>query len=458
MISDYGELSRNRDGLIAALEAGGIAYRLKKYHGAGEEQHFGGWLDNSGLRDYGETDEEVEKKAAGCAQVRLENMHMFRGRLHRCSNSLFMTELGILISNESDYVDLAGNALTRAQKRDVIRSFYSRPRKSCRYCRWKNGDEPNALRYPAAEQLPREGVSRYDLRHERKSIMKRKKAVLFGGGDFGKNIYLNLKENYNVLCFTDNNITIQNTVIIDDAKCYPPEKLIELDFDKVFICSLKYPNQIRQQLINELHISEDKIDESVTMGLGLVESLKVRNCFLKDFSEICRKNGIGGCVAECGVYRFDFAAEINRCFPDSECYLFDTFEGYAQSDLDAEKEVINFDEKISIDDQSGVDFNNDIQKCPYLEKVHVKKGYFPDTFDLYDKQFVFVNLDMNLYTPTKRALELFYPRMVRGGVLLLHDYRMYCNGIIVAVDEFCKKYGLFIHPIGDTSSVMIIKT
>jgi hypothetical protein len=167
MISDYGELSRNRDGLIAALEAGGIANRLKKYHGAGEEQHFGGWLDNSGLRDYGETDEEVAEKAAGCAQVRLENMHMFRGKLHRCSNSLFMTELGILIPNESDYVDLTDRTLTRERKRDIICGFYKYPRKSCRYCRWKDGDDPNALRYPAAEQLPREGVSRYDLRHER---------------------------------------------------------------------------------------------------------------------------------------------------------------------------------------------------------------------------------------------------------------------------------------------------
>jgi hypothetical protein len=155
MISDYGPLSRNLAGLAAGLEARNIPYRLKKYHGERDEQHFGGWLDNGGLRDYGETEAEVAEKAAKCAQVRLENMHVFRGKLHRCSNSLFMTELGILTPDEGDFVDLTDNALTRGQKRGIIADFYAYPRKSCRFCRWKNGDDKDTPRYPAAEQLPR---------------------------------------------------------------------------------------------------------------------------------------------------------------------------------------------------------------------------------------------------------------------------------------------------------------
>ena len=149
MISDYGTLSRNRDTILAALEENDIPYRLKKYYG--EDQHFGGWIANTGLRDYGEDQDEVEAKAAGCAQVRLENMHVFRGKLHRCSNSLFMTELGVLTPNPEDFLELRDESLTKEEKRSIVAGFYKKARKSCRYCTWKSGD--TLPRYPAAEQI-----------------------------------------------------------------------------------------------------------------------------------------------------------------------------------------------------------------------------------------------------------------------------------------------------------------
>lgn len=155
MISDYGKLSYHRDEFIKILTENKIPYRLKKYFGEIEEQHIGGWLDNTGLRDYGESAEEVIRKAASCAQVRLENMHIYHGKLHRCSNSLFMTELGVLTPNPGDFVDITDDSLSRDEKREIIGKFYKYPRKSCRYCRWKNGDDPGEARYVAAEQVPR---------------------------------------------------------------------------------------------------------------------------------------------------------------------------------------------------------------------------------------------------------------------------------------------------------------
>ena len=40
-----------------------------------------------------------------------------------------------------------------------------------------------------------------------------------------------------------------------------------------------------------------------------------------------------GFIAELGVYRGELAATLNRLFPDRTLYLFDTFEGFSQSDL-----------------------------------------------------------------------------------------------------------------------------
>lgn len=149
MISDYGELSKARDALVTVLEQNRIEYVLKKYYGDLEGQHFGGWIDNTPCRDLLEPDDYVTKQAAQCAQVRLENMHVFRGKLHRCSNSLFLSELGVCVPNYGDFVDLNDGGCLEG-KRAVIEKFYLYPRKSCHYCTWKSGD--SAERYSAAEQ------------------------------------------------------------------------------------------------------------------------------------------------------------------------------------------------------------------------------------------------------------------------------------------------------------------
>lgn len=150
MISDYGELSKVRDAMAEAFRASGAECVLKKYHGDIENQHFGGWIDNTPCRDLLEPDDYVTKQSAKCAQVRLENMHVFRGKLHRCSNSLFLSELGVCVPNRWDYVDL-NDETSAGEKRDVIRRFYEYPRKSCHYCTWKSGD--SAERFGAAEQV-----------------------------------------------------------------------------------------------------------------------------------------------------------------------------------------------------------------------------------------------------------------------------------------------------------------
>ncbi len=153
MISDYGPLSKNIDKYINEFNRNGIKYRLKKYYGDIDTQHFGGWIDNTELKDLGETEEEVANLAKDCAQVRIENMHCFKGKLHRCSNSLFMTELGILTPNPYDYLDMRDETMALQEKREIINNFYTVPRKSCHYCTWKNRSNSADKRYSAAEQM-----------------------------------------------------------------------------------------------------------------------------------------------------------------------------------------------------------------------------------------------------------------------------------------------------------------
>lgn len=153
MISDYGPLSRNIDKYVEGFEKYNIPYTRKKYYGDISEQHYGGWIDNTGLKDLNESDEEVESLAKDCAQVRLENMHCFRGKLHRCSNSLFMSELGVVTPDTDDYLDMYDDSKSFDEKRAVINSFYTSARRSCHYCTWKNNSNSADERHSAAEQI-----------------------------------------------------------------------------------------------------------------------------------------------------------------------------------------------------------------------------------------------------------------------------------------------------------------
>jgi hypothetical protein len=149
MISNYGELSYECDKFIEFMDKHGIERTLKKYHG--EEQYCDGWIDNTTPRDLKEPGDVLEVNAKNCPQSRIKNMHVYDGKLHRCSNSCFMLELGLFPPKERDFIDLRDNTLSREGKRGIISEFYDYARLSCRYCKQKY--MAVLPRYPAAQQI-----------------------------------------------------------------------------------------------------------------------------------------------------------------------------------------------------------------------------------------------------------------------------------------------------------------
>ncbi|MDR3164043.1 MAG: TylF/MycF family methyltransferase [Synergistaceae bacterium] len=99
---------------------------------------------------------------------------------------------------------------------------------------------------------------------------------------------------------------------------------------------------------------------------------------------------------------------------------------------------------------------------PHPEKAIFKQGFFPKSTigdeRLSKEEFVFVNLDFDLYRPILSGLEFFYPKMVRGGILLVHDYFSWsCRGAGEAVDKWCSDNNIIFTPIGDGMSIVITK-
>ena len=273
------------------------------------------------------------------------------------------------------------------------------------------------------------------------------KVVIFGAGGTGQRVYNLIKDEVNVLGFVDNDPEKWGSSY-DSKIIMNPKKLCELEYDIIVMGTLMGLEEVKNQLEN-YGVPNSKLDKTY------VEiSVKARILFLKRFAERVYKEKIEGAVAEAGVFRGEFAKQINKFFADRNCYLFDTFEGFDERDY-------KYEEQDSMTTNVGHFKETSekivLAKMPYKEKCIIKKGYFPESIGvLKDDKFAFVNLDMDLYQPTLEGLRYFYPKMDEGGIILVHDYfsEVFPN-VEIAVNDFEKELGCRLKkiPIGDDISI-----
>lgn len=121
-----------------------------------------------------------------------------------------------------------------------------------------------------------------------------------------------------------------------------------------------------------------------------------------------------GNFAECGVYAgmsMFFVADLCK----NKFIGIDSFEGVSEPgeyDSDYFKS-----KKLSI----SISFAEKILKN--FDNVDLYKGWIPEVFDkLNDEQYSYVNIDVDLYDPTKNSIEYFWPRLIKSGVLICDDY------------------------------------
>ncbi len=233
----------------------------------------------------------------------------------------------------------------------------------------------------------------------------KERVVIFGAGGSGKKLferYKNSDSNVEIVAFADN----FKTGTLFDLPILSPEDLLSYDYDSIIIASVA-AEPIREKLL-EIGIPVSRISSSY-----IEVAAQARDVFLKrEADELHRKN-LSGAVAEAGVFQGDFAKLINRYFPEKNLYLFDTFTGFDERDIEAEDGYEQDPERGEHFKQTSVDLV--MSKMVHPEKVIIKQGYVPETFEGVEEQFCFVNLDMDLYQPTLAALKWFWPRMVDGG-------------------------------------------
>ena len=301
--------------------------------------------------------------------------------------------------------------------------------------------------------------------------------VIFGIGKYGTKFVRYCKDNqdYHVVAAIDNRCAADQEFVWQGIKTVNPAQVGRFDFDKVIITV--YDEKIAKKMKSQLlggGVAEDKIAcmfEIQDLFHHLIymsdyEESDVRVNWLKAFARFAEDEKLDGSVAECGVYRGDFSIYINRFFAKKKLYMFDTFEGFTKHDVKIEREMAKEEflngefNRDDIFNNTGIDVV--LSRMPYQEQCIIKKGYFPESaVGLEDEKFCFVNLDMDLYQPQLAGLRFFYDRMVRGGVILLHDYyHPQLPGVKIAVNEFReerKAENPALFPIGDGCSIAVIK-
>lgn len=145
-------------------------------------------------------------------------------------------------------------------------------------------------------------------------------------------------------------------------------------------------------------------------------------------------------AVEVGTYRGGSAYFIAGAFRtslgrDIEFHVFDTFEGHAEETISAA------DATHHPAGHFGDAAADDVRE--YLsayDDLHVHVGNVMETmFDVMDKQFGFVHIDVDLRIPTAACLEFFGQRVPVGGALVVDDYgAKKCPGVKTAVTKYLR--------------------
>lgn len=149
---------------------------------------------------------------------------------------------------------------------------------------------------------------------------------------------------------------------------------------------------------------------------------KVRNLY-NEISNIPTE----GSLAEIGVFQGGTSKLMRLLHPIRELYCYDTFCGIQRSNPDQDYHK-NGEMSCPLDD---------VKSFVGIENTHYRIGIFPDSFTESNVKFAFVHSDTDTYFGTKATLDIIYPLLVSGGILMFDDYNWdKCPGVKKAIEEW----------------------
>lgn len=192
-------------------------------------------------------------------------------------------------------------------------------------------------------------------------------------------------------------------------------------------------------------------------GIGILDTNRVLNLHLA-LAQV--RECATGDYAELGTYRGLTATLIwPKRAPGTKLFLFDTFAGFDERDLDAADTRLDKHTESQRFRDTSVDHVAQRINGGHHADLIFRPGFFPQTFaGLEQHCFRFVHIDLDLAEPIQAALNLFWPRLVEGGVLMVHDYFSARYPMArETVDRFFQSRGVFPVALNDRLGTALVR-
>ncbi len=164
---------------------------------------------------------------------------------------------------------------------------------------------------------------------------------------------------------------------------------------------------------------------------------------------------LDGDLVECGIASGSGIAAMKKACPEKMVWGYDSFEGIQlcgpkdteqpgkskiEHDVNVPKEDLLVTSGVTVCSREWVDttlkgwgFNPD-------KDFTLIEGWVQETLPIIKpKKIALLRLDMDIYDPTYFALEELWPRIVKGGILIIDDANLV--GVVRACDEFFHEIG-----------------
>jgi hypothetical protein len=220
--------------------------------------------------------------------------------------------------------------------------------------------------------------------------------------------------------------------------------------------------------------ADEDMQRIIAKAIPFTMTSNERLCAVIDAVRYVEHANIRGDIVECGVWKGGsmMAAayaliEFQSTNLTRKLYLYDTFEGMTaptEKDLD-------IDGKSAVDQLRRATTNSDgwcrspvdevkqnLLSTGYPEEqLHFIQGKVEDTLPgKAPANIAILRLDTDWYESTKHELVHLYPRVQRGGIIIIDDYGHW-NGARTATDEFLQanKLNVFLHRIDYTARLFV---
>lgn len=221
-------------------------------------------------------------------------------------------------------------------------------------------------------------------------------------------------------------------------------------------------------------VEEDEDEETVRFVRPYTMTSRERICALCSAVRYIARAGIEGAMVECGVWRGGSMMAVARTLSnlgaaDRDLYLFDTFEGMTEpgphdiamggataTSLLAQNARTEEDPVWCYAPMERVEQALALTRYP-RGLIHMIPGRVEETLQIAaPERIALLRLDTDWYESTRQELQVLFPRLARGGVLLIDDYGHW-RGARRAVDEYVSAYRLklLLHPIDYTGRIAV---